>query len=796
MIVVYSWLTDFLDINATVNEVADALTSLGLEVAGIEKLEVPRGIVAARVLDVQKHPNADRLSLCTVDAGEDKPLSIVCGAPNVAAGMHAPLAGIGAVLGPEMTVCKAEIRGVESFGMLCSERELGLSDEHAGLMELPKDWKIGDELSRYMPVDYRIEIELTPDRGDCLSQLGVARDLAGYYKIPLKAYARSPQESGGDINAQIAVTIEAPGQCPRYLGRLVRNVKIGPSPEWLKQRLRAAGLRPISNVVDITNYILLHFGHPMHAFDMRKLAGKRIVVKTAQQGDTFTTLDEQKYELLGSDLLICDAEKPVALAGIMGGANSGIADDTTDVFLECAYFDPVGIRKTSKRLGLSTDSSYRFERGVDYGEGLTRAIDTAAEMMRELAGGEIVAGFIDQYPQPIEPPEISIRPSRTTTLLGVELDPQVIREQLQALNFSLLCEQHDRFTFRAPTYRHDMQLEVDLIEEVGRLYGYDNIEATHSAPVSLNQKVSTREILVDRIRTSLAAKGLHEITTNSLVSAKKSTGINPDLSAVGLMNPLNPEMAYMRTSLLGSLLETIAYNNNHRNLNNQLFEIGTVVIENPDRELPDEKQILGIIMDGDFWPDAWNTQRMPAGFFVLKGVLDSLINDLNLPALTYSPVTDRHHFLSIESALLSGSYGVHGSAGLVSPDTGKAFGIKTDAYYAELDITELLSTVLPTPAFAGLPKFPAIERDLAFVMDEKVPAQQIIDAIRSLSDLVERVEAFDVFRDDKLGIDKKSIAYAIQLRAPDRTLTDREAEKVSTSITQRLKADFGAVLRQ
>ncbi|MBN1307475.1 MAG: phenylalanine--tRNA ligase subunit beta, partial [Chitinispirillaceae bacterium] len=419
MKIVYSWLKDFVDIDLTVEGLADALTSSGLEVASIERRRVPDGVVVARILETAKHPNADRLSVCKVDAGAVNPLTVVCGAPNSAAGMHAPLATIGTVLGPGVTVTKSTIRGVESSGMLCSEKELGISDDHSGLMSLPADLTPGRPISDYFPPDAVIEIELTPDRGDCLSMLGVAREVASRCSIPLKQTAKRPEENRSDpVDEAIAVAIEAPERCPRYMGRLVRGLAIRPSPQWLQHRLSLAGMRPINNVVDVTNYILLHFGQPMHAFDYARLRGRSIRVSTAGEAQGFVTLDDIERPLLADDLLIADGDGPVALAGIMGGAGSAITDTTTDVFLECAFFEQSGIRKTAKRLGISTDSSYRFERGVDPGEGLVDALDTAASMLAELAGGSVAGGTIDVYPVKRLPRTVVLRPEKVSRVLG------------------------------------------------------------------------------------------------------------------------------------------------------------------------------------------------------------------------------------------------------------------------------------------------------------------------------------------------------------------------------------------
>ncbi|HON10544.1 MAG TPA: phenylalanine--tRNA ligase subunit beta, partial [Chitinispirillaceae bacterium] len=436
MKIVYSWLKDFVDIDIPVEELADALTAASLEVASIEKFKIPDGVKVAKILEREKHPGADKLSVCKVDAGGPEPLTIVCGAPNARAGLITALATIGTVLGPDFKISKAKLRGVESFGMLCSQKELGISEDHSGIIELPQDYKVGEALSVYYPEDSVIEIEITPDRGDCLSVLGVAREVAARFGLPLKKTALIPVEKSDDpIENAISVSIEVPSGCPRYMGRLIRGVKVAPSEEWMQRRLIKAGLRPINNIVDVTNYILLHFGQPMHAFDYNCIADKKIRVKKAEKEQVFKTLDNAERKLIGDDLLIWDGSRPVALAGVMGGAGSEITEDTHDVFLECAYFDPVTVRKTSKRLGLSTDSSYRFERGVDPADGLSDSLDTAAELIRKMAGGEVAAGRIDENPGKMVPREIRIRPSRASLVLGHSFSAEQVFSFLDSLGF-------------------------------------------------------------------------------------------------------------------------------------------------------------------------------------------------------------------------------------------------------------------------------------------------------------------------------------------------------------------------
>ncbi|MBD3316989.1 MAG: phenylalanine--tRNA ligase subunit beta [Chitinivibrionales bacterium] len=772
------------------------LTSLGLEVASVAEREVPEGVVAASVVAVASHPNADRLSLCRVTAGGEKELQVICGAPNVRVGMVAALAPEGCVLGDDLVVKKAKIRGVESRGMLCSERELGLSEEHAGIMELPADTTPGTLLKEIISTDSIIEIEITPNRGDCLSLLGVAREVRAKLGLPLESPALHPQEAGGDITKHITVSIDDPRGCPRYMGRLIRNVTIGESPRWLKERLRASGLRPINNIVDITNYILLLFGQPMHAFDYAKIDGKTIQVKDAEEGRTFVTLDDTERKLQAGDLMIWDGKRPVALAGIMGGADTEIGPDTKDVFLECAFFDPVTIRTTAKRLGLSTDSSYRFERGVDPKDGLRDALDTAAELMRQLAAAEVVSGVIDVFPRKPEPRRIPVRPTQVRRVLGVELSAAEIARMLQSLNIEKVAEEEGIMMFSPPAYRHDLAIEADLIEEVGRLYGYDNIPIKDQASVTITRASDMVDETRRKVREASAGLGLHEVLTNSITSEKIRSLLTPNTQAVELLNPLTPDMAQMRTTLLGSHLEVTARNINHRTLSSHLFEIGKVFAAREGTTLPREREVLAILLQGQLVPATWNTSPKTVSFYALKGVINALAGRLGLGDLEYSSHQDAApHWCGYESARVSRESLVEGCLGIVREEILAAFGIAGPVYYAELDVTELLARRLPRPDYKPLPRYPAIERDFSFVVVEELHSAALVKEIYGASELIEAVEPFDLYRGEKVAEKTKSIAYTVRLRAPDRTLSDKEADRVADKIIGSAKRRYGAELR-
>ncbi|MCL2220146.1 MAG: phenylalanine--tRNA ligase subunit beta [Chitinispirillia bacterium] len=802
MKILYSWLKDFVDITAPAHEVANALTSAGIEVASVTEVSIPQGVRVARVVSRVQHPNADKLSLCKVDAGDGgEPLQIVCGAPNVAEGLTVALATVGTQMAPDFKIGKAKLRGVESFGMICSEKELGLSDNHAGIMSLPADYKVGAPLSDYIPYDAVIEIEITPNRGDCLSVLGVAREVSARFGVPLKNTAKRPQERTDDpISAAISVNVESESRCPRYLGRLVRGVTIAPSPEWMQRRLTLAGLRPINNVVDITNYILIQYGQPMHAFDYNSISDKKIHVKTAESAGAanFTTLDGVERKLAGDDLLICDGKRPVALAGVMGGAGSEITEATKDVFLECAFFEQGGIRKTSKRLGLSTDSSYRFERGVDPAQGLADAIDTAASLMAELAGGNVSGGMIDTHPKPFDDKVITLRPSRTGKIIGVEFPAENITLSLKSLGIKCLKQKNDLLTCTVPLFRHDIQEEADLIEEVGRQYGYDSIKPSTSANVDLVRQPSTAEINRDAARHALCYFGLNEVMTNSMVSESKRKSVTPDIEPVKILNPLNPDMAEMRTSMAISLLETIAYNLNRKNVNNRIFEIGKVFRPDPKSNLADERDILAVAAEGSCFPQSWGSPAVQNDFFVLKGILEAFAAHCGLEGISFAKMESAPLYGNERAAVTikSASGAICGTMGRVSDQICKSFGIKSAVFYAELDLTAWLSAPKPLPEYAPLPKFPALERDFCFVMPEPLSAAEVCTETMSASPLIKAVRPFDVYRGEKLAAGTKSVAFSVEFRSPEKTLTDADVAEACGKIISVMEKKHGAALRK
>lgn len=795
MKIVYSWLKEIVDIDIPAHELADALAGAGLEVSSLSAVRVPAGIKVAKVLETGKHPNADRLTVCKVDTGTDRPLAIVCGAPNVKPGMISALAVEGAVLGPGLVVKKTKLRGVESYGMLCSERELGLSDDHGGIINLPPECKIGEELSVYFPEDAVIEIEITPSRGDCLSVIGVAREVAARYGLPLKETAIRPAERHDDpLSAAIAVEIRAPDSCPRYAGRLIRGISIGPSPEWMQRRLTLAGLRPINNVVDITNYLMLHYGQPMHAFDYDRIKDRKIIVRKADDSLVFTTLDGTRRDLAPDDLLICDGERPVALAGVMGGAGSGISDATVNVFLECAFFSPRGIRKTSKRLGLSTDASYRFERGVDPEGGLIDALDTAASLIAKFGGGTVASGAIDNYPQPVKQRTVTIRAGRASRVLGYEFSREKIIGFLSSLGLRCTPEGNDAVVCDIPSFRHDLSIEEDLIEEVGRLYGYDAIPPAEYARVHFQHQLPLTEYAFDTLRNALAYFGFNELVTNSMSSEKKRLLLTPEKQPVVLLNPLNPDMAHMRTTLASTMLEVLSYNHNRKNYNNKFFEIGKTyeLLSSGERQ---ETDVLAMLLDGNWIEPSWNTPPLPCDFYLAKGVLDALASHIGAGRMAMTPLSASHSLFDAAAVHVAIGDSIAGIAGELAERIRDAFDIKSRVYYIELNISAYLNAPTIRTVFAPLPKFPALERDFSFVLPEHLSATAISGEIYGISPLIENVRPFDVYRGEKLGKGLKSITFSVTIRSAEKTLTDQEAEGIGATIAAKMKEKFNVMLR-
>jgi phenylalanyl-tRNA synthetase beta chain len=733
----YNWLKQYVDFDWSPPQLAEKLTFAGIEVEDIIKLggNIPTEVIITEILASEKHPNADRLSVCRVSGDRQ----IVCGAKNYRVGDKVPLALPGTTLAGGLTIKVSKLRGVESQGMLCSAEELGLPKAEDGLWILPADAPVGMKLTDYLgPGDTVFDIEVTPNRPDWLSVIGIAREVSALTGHPL----RLPAVSVNADDSQATVTVEAPDLCPRYTARLVRGVKIGPSPAWMKRMLENVGLRSINNVVDITNYVLLESGHPLHAFDYNLLAGQRIIVRRAQNGERFVAIDDSKHELSSEMLVIADAERAVALAGIMGGKNSEINDATTDVLLESAWFAPANVRKTSKKLGLASDSSYRFERGADIG-GVIWASDRAAAWMQELAGGR-PGQITDALAKPIEKRRVNCRYAQVNRLLGIEVPAATVRKIFISLGLAVVKDQPGNCEAEVPTFRVDVEREADLIEEVCRIHGVEKIPAQMQPSLPAVSEFDAQWDARREVRAKLTALGFHEAMNQTLVSAGE----------LKLQNPLNAEQHALRSSLLPGLLQNLRTNVSRHQFDVKLFEIGRVFAADGRESLHLALAATGRRTTGD-WE---RTEKID--YFDLKGALEEL--------------------------------GVVAEIQQIPATQAKKMDLRDAVFVAELEWPA--TKPAGEKQFRELPKFPAIVRDVALVVEEKVTHQQVLDAIGRNKDL-ERVALFDIFRGGSIPTGKKSLAYSLTFRSADRTLTDAEVNETHERIKRQVKEKLACEIR-
>ena len=803
MLVSLEWLKEYVDFDLSPTELAEKLTMVGLELE--EFVSVPVDgldkIVVGKIVHKEKHPNADKLSLCTVDIGKDEGLDVVCGAPNAKEGSLYPLALEGAELPSGMKVKTAKIRGEVSHGMLCSEREMNLSDDHSGIMELPPELKPGTPIVEALGLDNVVlDLELTPNRSDCLSILGVAREVSAITGNPLRKPQISLDEGDTKASDLTSVTIEAPDLCPRYAARLVRGVRIGPSPFWMQKRLKSMGLRPINNVVDVTNYVLMELGHPLHAFDFNNLAGKRIVVRRPRSNEKITTLDEIQRELAPDMLLIADAENPVAVAGVMGGHGSDVSDATTEVLIESAYFNPVSINRTSKELGLHTEASHRFERGTDI-EGLITALNRTAQLIQELAGGEICDGIVDAYPAPAEEVKVKLRPERVNAILGTDLTAQQMDEFLTSIEFQV-DRNGDDVSVVIPTFRPDVEREIDLIEEIARLFGYDNIPVT--VPTGGIQPESQADHLAnfrEKIGSALAACGLTEVVNYSFHSPDAFDMLQLDEDSkyrhvLRIRNPISENQSIMRTTLIPGLLANIQHNLNRRTSDVQIFEVGRVFHPKNGNEQPNEPTFVSGAITGLSGSQLWNQPTRPVDFFDVKGIVETFLQEMGIKGYQFRPSShpsiqpDRGAEVVLGDTIL-------GTLGELSGKVLDNYDIEQDVYIFELDFDRLLKCSTPEIDFQPLSVFPSVLRDLAVVAAYDITASQMEDSIKAVGGkLVKSVNLFDVYSGKQIPEDMRSLAYSIEYHSPTRTLTDDEVDKVQEKIISALAEEFGAELRK
>jgi len=814
-----SWLSEYIQIPFTPEELDHRLTMLGLEIEGIENLAKKFDkIVIGEVLEVTPHPNADKLRLTRVDVGNGEPLRIVCGAPNVRQGLKVAVATIGADLGEGFVIKKSKIRGEASEGMLCSERELGISESHEGIWELPSGYLVGTPLATALgKEDVTFEVGITANRPDCLSHIGIAREIAAITDHDLKIPQITLSESDADdLHSLAKVTIADPELCPRYVARVVRGVRVQDSPEWLKRRLEAIGLRPINNIVDITNFVLMECGHPLHAFDLSQVKDGHIVVRRAEGfAEEFTTLDSKSRKLHPDTLLIADPEKSLAIAGIMGGENSEISLSTTDVLIESAYFNPTSIRRSGKRLGLSTDASYRFERGTDVNI-LNYAVDRASQLMEELGGGTLLPGRIDVYPNPIEPRKFRFRPARANALLGTNFSYDRMREVLNKLSIEVDKQGIEEWVLTAPSFRVDIAREEDAIEEIARVIGYEEIPTAQSERVVLPTVSDPlpRRNFDELVRSSLLTLGLTECVSTPLVSEKEAAlhAAEP----VHVINPLNIEMKKMRSGLVGNLLEICSRNERFGAKGQRLFEVGNVFSYGYEPGLVGfvhERPELTILLAGILEEKtAYNAGEVKTNIFSLKGLLENFFGRLGLRTLTVTPVTDAsklspwstaENYLELGTSLeVRAENMLIAIVGSVNATLRSEYDLRSEPLVAIINYKALYEAVHTLraiiPQVKPLPKYPAIERDIAVVLSASVLAQDIENTIRALVDkkLLREVRLFDEFRSKEMkSSGERSLAFHLVFRADERTLEEAEIDTTMENIIKALGENHGAKLR-
>ena len=805
----YNWLKQFIHIDWDSQNTSELLTDLGLEVEGITPFESVKGglkgIVVGHVLSCVKHPNADKLQLTTVDIGKTEPLQIVCGAPNVAEGQKVPVATIGTKLytaeGEEWIIKKGKIRGEESHGMICAEDELGLGESHDGIMVLEDSLEPGTPCAALFEVenDEVFEIGLTPNRADAMSHFGVARDLkAGLLQKEITSELITPPTSHFNVDnrsLRIDVLVEDNDLAPRYCGVTLSNLIVQPSPDWLKNRLRAIGITPKNNLVDATNFVLHDLGQPLHAFDAAKIKGAKIVVKTMPKGTKFTTLDGIERELHEEDLMICDAEKPMCIAGVFGGLHSGVTEHTTSIFLESAYFNPVSVRKSAKRYGLNTDASFRFERGIDI-ENVEYALKRAALLIKEIAGGDITSDIVDLYPNKKKDFEVFLAFEKINKLIGQEIPKDTIKSILASLEIKVKNVTESGMGLSVPSYRVDVQRQVDVIEEILRVYGYNNVAFSEK----LNASVASTSPFEDHkvqhaIGDLLAAKGYYEILTNSLTAPSYNKLLLGELAAkkeVGLVNPLSGDLSILRKTSIFSALEIAAYNINRKRQNLKLFEFGKTYHALEDKRI--EEKYLSIVLSGAANEPSWTGSNIPTGFFQLKSIVETVLSKLGITDSVSHP--DTSGLFSEGLSFMKGPMMLV-SFGVVKKSILKSFDIKQDLLFANFNWDIILKVMNKKGiVFTEISKYPEVKRDFALLLDTSVTFKQVYDlAYKNERKLLRNISLFDVYEGSKLPKGKKSYAVSFTIQDDNKTLTDQQIEKVMSKLQRSYESELNAELR-
>lgn len=815
----YNWLKDYLDFDLNPTETADALTSIGLECGSVEEVETVKGglngLVIGEVLTCIDHPNSDHLHITTVNLGDGNPVQIVCGAANVAAGQKVVVATVGTTLysGEEsFTIKKSKIRGEESFGMICSEDEIGIGTSHDGIIVLPADAVPGTLAKDYYNIksDYIIEVDITPNRVDAASHFGVARDLAAYLKQnvkPIELKKPSVENFTTKVSDNyIKVEVQNTEACPRYSGVTIKGVTVTESPDWLKDRLNLIGLRPINNIVDITNFVLHEFGHPLHAFDAQYIVGGKVIVKTLPEGTKFITLDEVEHTLSERDLMICNEEEGMCIAGVFGGLKSGVTESTKDIFLESAYFNPTWVRKTARRQGLNTDSSFRFERGADPNNTLY-ALKRAALLIQEITGGEIVGELIDIYPTPINNAIVELTYDKVNQVIGKNIPAETVDSILESLEIRPAGNAENRLILSVPTYRVDVQRDVDIIEDILRIYGYNNVEISENVNSNLSYKSQTDKSydLQNLISEQLTGSGFNEIMNNSLTKESYYTesqvySIN---NCVKLLNPLSNDLSVMRQTLLFGGLESVAFNRNHKNPDIRFYEFGNCYFYDADKKIEgetlkeySEEFHLGLWLSGNSVTNSWTAADEKSSVYQMKAYVENILSRIGISSdkYSYSQYSNELYSAAISIKTRNRELGI---IGIVSKKVLKTMDINAEVFYADLNWDALMKEIKKhSVTYTEISKYPAVSRDFALLLDKAVLFEDIIKvAQKAERKLLKSVKLFDVYEGKNLPEGKKSYAVNFILQDEEKTLNDKQIDAIMKKIQTSLENELGAQLR-
>lgn len=795
MLISLDWLKQYVDIKEDIPQLENALTMIGQEVEAIDiQGKHLDNVVIGQITEYGKHPNSDKLTLLKVNVGNEEELQIICGAPNHKLGDKVVVAKIGAVLPGDFKIKKSKIRDVESFGMLCSQVELGIGEDGDGIIILPEDAPIGEEYRKYAGLDDVIfELEITPNRPDCLSHIGIAREVAAYYGRKVKYPSYTLSEVIDSVNNYAKVRVEDKERCKRYMGRVIRNVTVAESPEWLKKRIRAMGLKPINNIVDITNFVMFEYNQPMHAFDLDKLENNTVVVRAAENGEKITTLDGVERELVNGELVIADEVKPIAIAGIIGGQATQIEAETKNVFLEVAYFTPDNIRKSAKKLGIVTDSGYRNERGLDI-ENLPEVIDRAAALIAEVASGEVLDEVIDKYIEKPQKFEIPLNLTKLNTFIGKKLEFDTVGKILSNLGLGIKTLSQDMLLITPPTYRTDLTRPEDLYEEVIRMYGFENIEAVMPVEDIESGLKDSKISVADNLKEILKEIGLHEVINYTFIPREALDILKIKDKVIEISNPLSEDMVIVRPTLMYSLLANIRDNFNRNQFDLRFFEVSKVFT--PAEELANEDLRICVAIAGKPERTLWNPKPKAYDFYTMKGYVEKLLEYMGINRYKLER-SSNENFHPGRSADIKIGNDVIGTFGEVHPDVLEAMDIKRErAYVADIDLARAEKYIKSAVKYERIVKYPEVTRDLAIVMDKDILVGNMVEDLKRVSPLIEKIEIFDVYEGEKIDADKKSVAISIVLRNKVKTLEEKEINDVVTKVLETISKKYRGEIRQ